>query len=548
METIIKVIELLLSPTQEWLDVTKDVVVDSDSYYRGFFETTITSRVAPSGGFECDLINDATNQAGLEGYYTPGHPNCLAGFGTGNKIRVRYYYDGEWRTDYKGTIPRNGVIPNTNEFEPAVTHVLAYDWMYVLLNASVKMAEVLENASLGDLMLAVLSKMGSQPDAVVITGLSETFPSCFDSPDESVTALSEANKGARSEMGYIYLVNGRDDQDETLVVEGRLARTAAFPKTQMPQHSRNLSRLVDENGDYPCDEEGNWILGAESIDVSIIPNVLESENAVSPDYVNRVIGKSHPKVVGVTEEVLFTLDSAITIIAGATVPFRISWKDPDNLASSICAKSVLDPEVGVDVLLNSASDGSGTDLSSNLTLTFAADTKGGDVTIKNNGSEDAFLWKLTVYGLAVKSYNTIEFEADAPDVDFEQEEVQSITLDQDYISDTTKTQNFVSLAVIRLSQPDKLVLRWFKICANDSVANAGMLMQWDIGDRIHWSSVRSGIDEDYTIHGIRVEHNGELIIRQFYVKQFILDAYQFWQLGVPGRSELGITCILGFDS
>lgn len=543
----LQVYELQTTVGGVWVDVTPDVIDGSDTQSRGMFDNNPTNRVAGSGTNALTLRNDANCIGGVADYYTPGHANAMPGIGLGGRIRVRYYYDGRWRTDMKTYIPKGGIIPKGGGLEFKSVKLVSYDYMYILATAPIEFEDVGENGTFGDLAQDVIDAEELKPEAVSFKGLVDTFATYHDIIGENVTGMAELLRGALSEMGYAYLNHGAEI-DEELIIEGRDYRTNVIPLYTVPQHSRFLGRIEDENGDYPCDEDGNWILGAEQVDVTAINGLVGEPDIVTGDnFANRVIGKCYPKDVGTDTIVLFTLDNALELKAGESQVIYVTWKDPDNLATSICGKDVDTPVPNTDAFLNTLADGTGTDMSADMTITLTKDTKGGTLTITNTGLVDGYILPgLVVKGRAIKAYNPIEYHADAFDADFALNGVKAITLEQKFVTDPSKTKNFVYILSARLNKPNTNHYRSITICANDSVQHAGLLMWWDIGHRVHLQNDDYAINEDYIIQGIKTKRDGKLIYRQYFVRPLMLDTYLFWKLGIPGRSELGSTTILGF--
>lgn len=75
-----------LSPA--WTNVTEDIEALPMTFSRGTRGVGPEDLVAMPGTLELSLRNDAGNSAGLEGLYSPNHPNCRLGFGFGTPVRV----------------------------------------------------------------------------------------------------------------------------------------------------------------------------------------------------------------------------------------------------------------------------------------------------------------------------------------------------------------------------------------------------------------------------------------------------------------------------
>ena len=74
-----------------WKDITADVLIDNPvRWVQGITSNDPRDRIANTGQFVIELDNSSDNSAGVAGYYSPGHSDCLAGFDIGRRIRWQY--------------------------------------------------------------------------------------------------------------------------------------------------------------------------------------------------------------------------------------------------------------------------------------------------------------------------------------------------------------------------------------------------------------------------------------------------------------------------
>lgn len=74
-----------------WKDITADVLIESPiRWAQGIVSNDARDRLANTGQFSIHLDNSSDNDAGVAGYYSPGHSDCLAGFEIGRRIRWQY--------------------------------------------------------------------------------------------------------------------------------------------------------------------------------------------------------------------------------------------------------------------------------------------------------------------------------------------------------------------------------------------------------------------------------------------------------------------------
>jgi len=81
--------------------------------------------------------------------------------------------------------------------------------------------------------------------------------------------------------------------------------------------------------------------------------------------------------------------------------------------------------------------------------------------------------------------------------------------------------------------------------ANHSDTLMTEMLEREISDRIGISETVTGVDDSYHINAVDIECRGGDLIRCAWTL-FPASTGQYWLLGVAGRSELGVTTILGY--
>jgi hypothetical protein len=72
-----------------WKEITSDVLQDNPIRWNyGVRSNKPADKVGQTGVMALELDNSSDNSAGLAGYYSPGHSDCLTGFDIGNYIRA----------------------------------------------------------------------------------------------------------------------------------------------------------------------------------------------------------------------------------------------------------------------------------------------------------------------------------------------------------------------------------------------------------------------------------------------------------------------------
>lgn len=350
-----------------WTDVKRDIVSKVYADY-GIFGNEILDRVGDVGQSSFKMDNNASNSAGLVGYYSPGHVNCRSGFKPGMKVRISFLLDGEITKKWEGKVPKDGINVVPGNYENKVTEVTVKDWMYIASTHPIKAIPFAINKTITEGVALVLANMpaGLQPPGTVDYRTPEsTFPSLFDVNNSNTTALSEFGKLAQSEIGFIYMTRFG------LKVEGRLTRNEE--KTTLDQYPKARSELditANEDSDFLVNEDGDYLLIADA-DEAIFENVQAS--AITPygkGYYNSVKFRAYPRRVdAAATTILFTLQSPMYIEAGASVVISGSYKDPTGIAKSVSGIDIVTPlTTPTHYQMFANKDGTGTDLSANLTV------------------------------------------------------------------------------------------------------------------------------------------------------------------------------------
>src|SRR5262245_56668163 len=94
-----------------WTDVTGDLRASVPmTVERGIFGSGPLDRVASSGRWSFGLNNAINNSAGLEGYYSPGHPNARDGFDFGIRCRLTLTHTSPTATIVSSSVANPSVI------------------------------------------------------------------------------------------------------------------------------------------------------------------------------------------------------------------------------------------------------------------------------------------------------------------------------------------------------------------------------------------------------------------------------------------------------
>lgn len=503
-----------------WTDVSTDVRLgDGLRIEYGIRGNTALDRVASTGHCSFVLNNMATNSGAKLGYYSPNNANCRSGFGLGIGVRVGFTYSGTTYYKFRGVL--DSITPEPGLARERRVFCVATDWMDEAARWKLTQIATQVGQRSDQVFSTIVAAIPSQPAAQsVATGLS-TFPYALDtSRDESMTAMSEFQRVACSEPGYIY-VKGDTMQGGTVVFENRQTRLT---------NTTNAVTLSDTMLSLDATRSRSDVLNKAQVTV-------------------------HPRQVdAAATTVLYSLQQPTSnaVPAGATVVLLGPYRDPNQRAARVGGTSMQAVTATTDYTMNTAADGGGSDLTSNFTVTAALGGNGARFTITNNGATPGYITKLQCRGKGIYDYENALMESkDTASISSYGEHV--LALDMWYQSDPVFGQN-VADWLLHLYDSPLTYVNSVGFYASDTAALMSAAMTCDISSRV-------GIVE--TVSGLTDVISGSAATRGYYINAVTLDVragdlvyvawvltpadtLQYWLLGQVGASEIGLTTRLGY--
>jgi hypothetical protein len=174
------------------------------------------------------------------------------------------------------------------------------------------------------------------------------------------------------------------------------------------------------------------------------------------------------------------------------------------------------PVATTDYLANSAIDGSGSNLTANLTVTtWTPGTEGFTAVLTNGSASTMYVTRFSPRAIGIYLYNPIDHTATnaASIAEFE---AQSMTLHQKYQNTTYTGRVFVDSKVDEYHEP-RIVLKSVTFTANKSENAMNAFLFTDIGDLRHIEITELGIEGNYYVQGIEVNMKGSIIVVKWIV-------------------------------
>jgi hypothetical protein len=490
---------------------------------RGNDGTSQKDRVAQTGTLSFTLDNSEDNSQGLLGLYSsPNNVNVMPGFGLGIGVRCIVRYRSVDEPVFYGTI--EDIVPMSGKYRNRKVAVQAVDWMDEAAMAKVRGLQVQVNKRSDEVFTHLMSGVSRQPYGGHIAQIGgDTYPYALDNAFEGeVNIMSEFQRLAQSELGRIFV-----RRDGTAIFESRHKR---------PNQLALSLTMTDEDIDG-----------------------LDTGRGRS-DILNHAEVQAHPRRVDpAATSVLFVLASKPRIERSTNLTLNVLFRDPDARATRVGGVDLVSPVATTDYMFNSLEDGSGTDLTAQLSLQSTFSANGGEIIVTNGGPADGYLTKLQCRGKGIYDYETVLAKADSAASKLKYGE-RSFSLDMPYQDDLNVAKDAAEF-IIQQSKALLTQVRGVTFHANREDRLMLAALQLDISSKIHLDETVIG-DEPFTPVGEDVQ---EVQAVEFFINSVNLtigergiikctwalepaDPFNYWILERDGFTELGQTTRLAYGS
>lgn len=451
-----------LQAPRSWTSIKDDILTrDSVVYAYGIQSSRPWDLVATTGTLTFTLNNSATNSAGLVGRYSIGHTNCLSGFTVGIPVRWTLTYDGTTYERFRGHLIQAAVQPGTKLSRGV--NVVCADWMDRAAVDFYGEAATQESKASGLVMGVLIDQASFPPPGVSLPTSSTSLTYALDAgQSDRDPILSEAQRIAQSEFGYFYV---------------RRQGTVGGVPTFVPRFSRQTTGTF-----------------AATFDDSMVGLQVDANQT---DIVNSVRMRVYPPAIdGAATTVLFGLRADSTnrhvIAPGETLILNGPYTDPSNPTARVGGTSMVTPVATTDYTANTAADGSGTNMTSSLSVDVSAGANLIRAYITNTSLTTlVYLTKFQVRGKGLYRYEAIEnVLQDAGSI--RQHGLRELTVDMPYAGSLTAATLVADEILALYAQP---VTRptGMQFVANRSTAQMTAALSLDIGDRVAIAETVSGV-------------------------------------------------------
>lgn len=223
------------------------------------------------------------------------------------------------------------------------------------------------------------------------------------------------------------------------------------------------------------------------------------------DLFNVIEVVAHPRSVGAAASVVFDAigdNNGHEITAGASREYYVSYTDPETRRPCEVT-DIVTPGSGTDYAANSAANGSGSNRTSDIAVTFEADDNERYMfTVTNTSATTLYLTKLQLRATPLVAYDAVSqtAEDEASQAQFLK---RDLTVDSYLLNSPTEAQDYADWLLIQHKDPHARIERLTLFDSNWT--NALQILNREISDRVTIQSDKYNINGDFFIDGISLE-------------------------------------------
>lgn len=490
-----------------WTSLRSDLsAADPFTWRRGMKGGGPLDNVAAPGFCEFSLKNWADSGGSrLQGWYSPNHANVRTGFTFDIPVRVVATYSSTDYTLWRGRIQT--IEPMPGQYGAQRVRCVARDTMADLAETEVNVAIQIDKTEVQCLQAIIAAlPTDAAPAATAYGSALETFPYALDNLASGAQAMTGVIAVGDSCQGQIFVA-----KDGTFTYVNRHTWS-----TGVSDFTFTESMLDPEDGiEVPSDLRG----------------VYDDVTAVA-----------HPKSVSASI-VLCGITSAVFVGAGQTVELWLDYRDPDNENRLIGGKNFTATVENTDYDARANADGTGDDLSGNLTVTVSTFAAKAKFSVTNNGATGAYL--VNGSGTPLLQLRGDGLLDNQPDRRRSGTGKRQITIDLPYQADGDFAADVASFIRSRYeSLADQVNAQKF----NPQKSDALMLeaLTCEIGDVKTVTETMTGLSAlDLFVQGLEFEcfPGDHLSVRYVTAPA---SPFRFWQWGITDSSEWGETAVYAF--
>lgn len=494
-----------------WFDWDNDGIYESDEANRLLRLTTLRGRKslldAPYVGKATLTLDNSDQRFNPWNISSPLYGNVKPG----RRVKITVTIGGTTYSVFAGRIDLPKQIVSTAGTAPrdiVITAMDGWDW----LRAQQVNVALFAGILTGDAIVEVLSAAGWIESGVWILGTSQ--------------------------LGITTVLGGAGYSEQYDIDAG--VDTIPYWFTEDESAAAAINDLVDsEVGRAEIDADGKfifrsrWVSFGAAADVALTDAMVSEVAVPTPwdDVKNLVRLTVNPRSL-TSAHTIWNASDVPSVAAGGSLTVWAEFSDAAGGRAP--ASNIVTPVATTDYLANSAADGSGTNLTANISIAITKFSSTAKLVVTNSAAVTAYLTLLQLRGAIVQLLTThaITAEDATSEADWGKRE---LTRELRWQQSTDHATDLALYLLSRLKDPN----------ANPNVyfETRDEALEYDLGDKVSWNSSVLGFDLKFRI--TEIEHKwladgGQKVQTRWGLSQPVFD--DFWILGT---SQLGVDTRLG---
>lgn len=245
---------------------------------------------------------------------------------------------------------------------------------------------------------------------------------------------------------------------------------------------------------------------------------------------NSIRVRCHPISVK-SSGVIWTMVDRPAVGAGQSL---VVWCSFMYGTTACAATDVVTPVSGTDYTMNTMQDGSGTNLTSQFTVSVEVFSTTAKLTFTNNSASTGYITLAQLRGKAIVSESEVELSYDdaASQALYG---IRSLVLDNAWMQDVNSAESIMDLLEVFLITPNKVPV----VQIENDVEKAFVV---DLFDRVNYESDKLGIDDTYFVGGIEHSYrSGKGFVTKLILEPVLSAQDVYWRFS----TQIGIDSYFG---
>jgi hypothetical protein len=460
----------------QWESIKRDCIGQVVTQH-GFSGNEITDRVAGPGSIQFTLNNAHNNSGGIQGYYTPGGPNCRVGFDLGSMFRFMVS-DGT-TIKYQVRSKAVSITPTAGIHGDQRVEVTTADYINDMALAPLQQIPVQVNTYINLALQTVLGYMPVAPkhtSGIAAPNGPESYNRLLSGmADNKSSMITAAQRLTQTDKSYFFFI-GDDDEGETAKWQSRNDRTTAVVAASFVNTMCNL--LVERDG---------------------------------TKLYNDITTVANPSAVDAAAVILAKTDAReFQIPALSSVTMTIQFTDPLQLGRRVDmidgSQPVGWPLSGTDFKMSSVAGDNANNLSANFSVAVTWGANSAKCVFSNSNAGIGYVSLFHIQGKGIYYYTPVEKENTDTLANLQLYGKRSLRYDMPYCDSESQANIFGAAILVDKKSPVSNISE-VSFYAHDpnNPAFAGYAASLDIGDCIFLGETVTGLGGHYYIQNIKWE-------------------------------------------